>query len=57
MCWELGQEFLIFLWDCFSQANFITSLMAGDGAGTGEKVGLSRWVLGEESDRSLRKLG
>lgn len=42
MGWELGQEFLLFWLDCFSQANVLTLLMAGDGAGTGEKMGLSR---------------
>lgn len=48
MGWELGQEFLLFWLDCFSQANVLTLLMAGEGAGAGEKVGLSRYFWGRK---------
>lgn len=47
MGWDLGQEFLLLWLDCFSQANLLTPLMA-DGAGMGERVGLSRLFWGKK---------
>lgn len=59
MCWELGQEVLLFWLDCFSQATLLSPLMVltRRWCWPRRESGAERVFLGEESGWILRKLG